>query len=219
MAKLTTHNVKWSLNPQHTLFNCTQWKRRRHMKTPDFRDVVTKCWLAWYPSRCVVHYEEQITEGRLLNANFHLLDVVSHCSTYSILEYKMFDQSLAQMQFPLKSADFFAATRTTGYSTQDFRGIILVGGLVVSAIREKGEIRGDKGFVRKFLCSHKKLSQIHFNVLGFFFPCCNTCIVKAMLHFKVGAFIFFFSSPITHISFPVFIILPQWGFSFNFVIL
>lgn len=78
------------------------------MKTPDFRDVLTKFWLAWDPSRCVVHQEEQITEGRLLNANFHLLDTVSHFCTYSILEYKMFDQSLAQMQFPLKSAEFFA---------------------------------------------------------------------------------------------------------------
>lgn len=47
--------------------------------------------------------------------------------------------------------------------------IILVGCFIVSAIGEKGEITWDKGFVRKFLCLHKKLSQILFNVFKFFF--------------------------------------------------
>lgn len=53
---------------------------------------------------------------------------------------------------------------------------ILVGSLVGSAMTEKGEKTWDKGFVRKFLCMHKKLSQILFNV--FLFPSYNTCVVK-----------------------------------------
>lgn len=46
-----------------------------------------------------------------VNANFHLLDIVSHCSTYSIIEYKMFDERLAQVQLPLKSAGFFCLNK------------------------------------------------------------------------------------------------------------
>lgn len=128
-----------------------------------------------YPSKCEVHQEEQIIEGLLLNSNFHLLDTVSWCSSYSNLEYKIsLIKAMHKCNFQLSQWEFLLEEELQDLvhriSQQLF---ILVGSLIVSVMANKGEISWDRGFVRKFLCLHKKLSQLFFNV----FSSCNTCVV------------------------------------------